>query len=79
MHLKTECQFLECTRDMSATEVNKAVVHKSKKYLEIQKKLPAQRNKNLRYTRKTIEQIFKMKSVEPQSINNINKKVSYLK
>ncbi|MDG2198114.1 MAG: hypothetical protein P8O70_14785, partial [SAR324 cluster bacterium] len=35
--------FLECVGDMSATEVNKAVV---RKYLEMQKKLPSQRKKN---------------------------------
>ena len=50
-----------------------------RKYLEMQKKLPAQRKKNPRYAKKTIEQILKMKSVEPQSITNINKKVRYLK
>ena len=68
--------FLECVGDMLATEVNKAVV---RKYLEMQKKLPSQRKKNPRYAKKTIEQILKMKSVEPQSITNINKKVRYLK
>ncbi|MGA0860444.1 MAG: tyrosine-type recombinase/integrase, partial [bacterium] len=68
--------FVECVGDMPVTEVNKAVV---RKYLEMQKQLPAQRKKNPRYAKKTIEQILKMKGVEPQSITNINKKVSYLK
>ncbi len=50
---------MECVGDMPVTEVNKAVV---RKYLEMQKKLPAQRKKNPRYAKKTIEQILKMKS-----------------
>ena len=56
--------FVECVGDMPATEVNKAVV---RKYLEMQKQLPAQRKKNPRYAKKTIEQILKMEGRLPET------------
>mgnify|MGYP000013066963 FL=1 len=71
------CQdFIECVGDLSLVEVNKSVV---RNYLEIQKNLPPQRKKNPRYREKSIKQILQMKHVEPQSIANVNKKISYLK
>ena len=68
-------ELLECIGDLPLQEMSKSVV---RKYLSIQQKLPPQRKKSPRYREKTVEQILKMKSVEPQSIANINKKLGKL-
>ena len=68
-------ELLECIGDLPLQEMSKSVV---RKYLSIQQKLPPQRKKSPRYREKTVEQILKMKQVEPQSIANINKKLGKL-
>ena len=68
-------ELLECIGDLPLQEMSKSVV---RKYLSIQQKLPPQRKKSPRYREKTVEQILKIKSVEPQSIANINKKLGKL-
>ena len=63
-------ELIEVVGDLPVKTITKDIVIS---YINIQKKLPINRNKNPKYRGLTVEEILNLKNVKPQSRLNVNK------